>query len=92
MNDYPTHRRRNIPIPLAPEEPATRFIVVRRLKKYHVEEIRLDGSRKAVTSFFAEPFAIECRRELQDRADRAAIPPPPAAQQPAPKKPPSWFG
>jgi hypothetical protein len=35
---------------------------------------------------------IECRRDLQDRSDRAAIPPPPAAQQPAPRKPPSWFG
>jgi hypothetical protein len=51
------------------------FIVVPRGKKYWVEEVGEDGSRRIVLGFGTEEAALTCRRDLQDKADRAAFPP-----------------
>jgi hypothetical protein len=49
------------------------FIVMPRNKRYWVEEVGEDGSRRIVIGFGTEDAALKCRRDLQDRADRAAF-------------------
>ena len=51
------------------------IVVIPRGKKYWVEEVDEDGTRRIVIAFATEGAALRCRRELQDSADRADLPP-----------------
>ena len=53
-----------------------KFSIMPRGKKYWVEEIGEDGSRRIVIGFGTEEAAMRCVRDLQDTADRADLPRP----------------
>jgi uncharacterized protein (DUF1330 family) len=46
-----------------------RYTVIPRGKKYLVEEIDADGTRRIVISFPTEEAAVSCARELQRRSE-----------------------